>query len=59
MGKRRFDIGLNRTPCDRCRHREDQHYVRDGGLRLCIVCDRQSQDLPCSATSLGGEPTPP
>ncbi len=44
----RDNLGLNRTTCERCGHREDQHVDREGA-RVCIVCDRREPKGPCGA----------
>ena len=47
---KRANLGLDRTPCGRCGHREDMHADRDG-LRVCVVCSGIGR-WPCSPQSL-------
>ncbi len=48
---KRVDLGLDRTPCERCGHRRDMHAAPDEGLLVCIVCKNIGR-WPCSPESL-------
>jgi hypothetical protein len=50
VGSRRSNLGLDRRPCEGCRHRLDMHGFGDDP-RECVVCDRTTRRK-CSKTAL-------
>ena len=49
----RANLGLDRTPCQRCGYRRDMHR-EDGPLMVCIVCKNIGL-WPCSPDRLRSE----